>query len=84
MRHFEAHVESKAATRLVTLGGKIECTWYLPALTARDLAKLKRKPIKGSQVAHWNKLVRSTPAPDIFKLSLDRLKNLLLAAESTL
>ena len=94
LRHLEAHVEVKPPPRTVhvditaSFGGRKsgngirECIWRLPPITSADLGKLhKHTPLADTDLNDWNTLVVNSDAGTICANGLDRLKQVLEAAE---
>jgi hypothetical protein len=91
LRHFEAHVESNPAPRLVKITVEVgkpvsldSVSWKLPKLQSTDIARLRHSPLSAGDLIAWNTLVETTQASDVFGYGISRLKEILLTAEALL
>ena len=93
LRHFEAHVEAKPSRRLVRMyiGGSrndgtsetdVSTAWQVPKLQDSDIAKLQRPPLSRNELPDWNNTVMKTDLESLFTHGLEKLKEILKAAEA--
>jgi hypothetical protein len=93
LRHFEAHVESRPVTSLVSLHFKsgfgvrksppnVTRMWTLKPLQKSDLDKLRNSPLPEAELSDWNSLVSRVDVRGVFVHGLGQLKKILENAET--
>jgi hypothetical protein len=88
LRHLEAHIEARPAASLIIaqVGGSpsIRRRWQLASLQQADLDKLRTPRLKSAELAQWNEMIERDSAAELLRRGLDRVVELVAAAEQEL
>lgn len=91
LRHFEAHIEKRPVPQRVRLmihvGQASTITdgkWHFFVLQPTDLKKLRKPELAAEDLDDWNNLADNYDVGEIFKQSLQRLREILVTAEQFL